>query len=101
MAYSSITDHISTKITTLEPMITGLQQALPKSICLLPFDCGVTGCVRLVKELLKLQFKAELKTEILHGIKEVGSALYWMGSPPTLFHLLFSITARRFSNTIN
>ncbi|MFS7891391.1 hypothetical protein Hanom_Chr00s000326g01637451 [Helianthus anomalus] len=68
------------EITTLEPMITGLQQALPKSICLLLFICGVT----------------EIKAEILHGIKEVGSALYWMGSPPTLFHLLFSITARRF-----
>ncbi|KAJ9553196.1 hypothetical protein OSB04_017241 [Centaurea solstitialis] len=75
----ALLDHISTKITTLEPMITGLQEALPKSIGLLPFDGGVTGCMRLVKELLKWQSKAELKTEILHGIKEVGSALYWMG----------------------
>ncbi|KAI3819039.1 hypothetical protein L1987_12861 [Smallanthus sonchifolius] len=75
----ALLDHISTKITTLEPMITGLQEALPKSIGLLPFDGGVTGCMRLVKELLKWQSKTELKTEILHGIKEVGSALYWMG----------------------
>ncbi|KAJ0553699.1 putative cytoplasmic FMR1-interacting, CYRIA/CYRIB, Rac1 binding domain-containing protein [Helianthus annuus] len=75
----ALLDHISTKITTLEPMITGLQEALPKSIGLLPFDGGVTGCMRLVKELLKWQSKAELKSEILHGIKEVGSALYWMG----------------------
>ena len=35
--------------------------------------------MRLVKELLKWQSKTELKTEILHGIKEVGGALYWMG----------------------
>lgn len=28
---------------TLEPLITGLQEALPKSIGLLPFDGGVTG----------------------------------------------------------
>ncbi|GKA53106.1 protein PIR [Tanacetum coccineum] len=75
----ALLDHISTKITTLEPMVTGLQEALPKSIGLLPFDGGVTGSMRLVKELLKWQSKMELKTEILHGIKEVGSALYWMG----------------------
>lgn len=31
------------QIATLEPMITGLQEALPKSIGLLPFDGGVTG----------------------------------------------------------
>ncbi|GJX69229.1 hypothetical protein Tco_0304956 [Tanacetum coccineum] len=30
-------------ITTLEPMVTVLQEALPKSIALLPFDGGVTG----------------------------------------------------------
>jgi cytoplasmic FMR1 interacting protein len=27
----------------LEPMITGLQESMPKSISLLPFDGGVTG----------------------------------------------------------
>ncbi|KAK2972926.1 hypothetical protein RJ640_015641 [Escallonia rubra] len=37
----ALLDHISNKITTLEPMITGLQEALPKSIGLLPFDGGV------------------------------------------------------------
>lgn len=31
------------QITTLEPMIAGLQEALPKSIGLLPFDGGVAG----------------------------------------------------------
>lgn len=33
------------QIATVEPMITGLQEALPKSIGLLPFDGGVTGNV--------------------------------------------------------
>lgn len=31
------------QIAMIEPMITGLQEALPKSIGLLPFDGGVTG----------------------------------------------------------
>ena len=31
------------QITTLEPMISGLQEALPKSIGLLSFDGGVAG----------------------------------------------------------
>ncbi|KAI8032617.1 Protein PIR [Camellia lanceoleosa] len=34
----ALLDHVSNKITTLEPMITGLQHALPKSIGVLPFD---------------------------------------------------------------
>ncbi|XP_015882048.1 protein PIR [Ziziphus jujuba] len=75
----ALLDHISNKITTLEPMITGLQEALPKSIGLLPFDGGVTGCMRLVKEHLNWGAKSELKTEVLRGIKEIGSVLYWMG----------------------
>ncbi|KAK7839487.1 protein pir, partial [Quercus suber] len=75
----ALLDHISNKVATLEPMITGLQEALPKSIGLLPFDGGVTGCMRLVKEHLNWGKKTELKAEVLRGIKEIGSVLYWMG----------------------
>ncbi|KAF8039269.1 hypothetical protein BT93_B1717 [Corymbia citriodora subsp. variegata] len=75
----ALLDHISNKITTIEPMITGLQEALPKSIGLLPFDGGVTGCMRLIKEQLNWGKKSELKAEVLRGIKEIGSALYWIG----------------------
>ncbi|XP_009757044.1 protein PIR isoform X1 [Nicotiana sylvestris] len=76
----ALLDHISNKITTVEPMITGLQQALPKSIGLLPFDGGISGCMRLVKEHLSCwHSKSELKAEVLCGIKEIGSILYWMG----------------------
>ncbi|MFQ6650087.1 hypothetical protein Gotur_023077 [Gossypium turneri] len=53
-------------------MITGLQETLPKSIGLLPFDGGVTGCMRLVKEQLSWGTKSELKAEVLRGIKEIG-----------------------------
>ncbi|GLT59708.1 hypothetical protein SLA2020_325130 [Shorea laevis] len=75
----ALLDHVSNKIATLEPMITGLQEALPKSMGLLPFDGGVSGCVRLVKEQLNWGKKSELKGEVLRGIKEIGSVLYWMG----------------------
>ncbi|XP_048136485.1 protein PIR isoform X3 [Rhodamnia argentea] len=75
----ALLDHISNKITTIEPMLTGLQEALPKSIGLLPFDGGVTGCMRLIKEQLNWGKKSELKAEVLRGIKEIGSALYWIG----------------------
>ncbi|CAA0827876.1 Protein PIR [Striga hermonthica] len=75
----ALLDHISNKITTVEPMITGLQEALPKSIGLLAFDGGVAGCVRIVQEHLNCwQSKSDLKIEALHGIKEIGSVLYWM-----------------------
>ncbi|PPD76606.1 hypothetical protein GOBAR_DD26464 [Gossypium barbadense] len=60
-------------------MITGLQEALPKSIGLLPFDRGVTGCMRLVKVQLSWGRKSELEVEVLRGINETGSVLYWMG----------------------
>ncbi|XP_041016836.1 protein PIR [Juglans microcarpa x Juglans regia] len=75
----ALLDHISNKIATIEPMITGLQEALPKSIGLLPFDGGVAGCMRLVKEHLNWGKKSELKAEVLRGIKEIGSVIYWMG----------------------
>ncbi|KAJ6854788.1 hypothetical protein NC651_039675 [Populus alba x Populus x berolinensis] len=75
----ALLDHITNKVTTLEPMITGLQAALPKSIGLLPFDGGVTGCMRVVKENLNWGTKSELKAKVLRGIKEIGSVLYWMG----------------------
>ncbi|KAH6759245.1 transcription activator [Perilla frutescens var. frutescens] len=75
----ALLDHVSNKITILEPMITGLQEALPKSIGLLPFDGGVSGCIRIVQEHLNCwQSKSELKLEALRGIKEIGSVLYWM-----------------------
>ncbi|KAM0992423.1 hypothetical protein ACFX2C_010662 [Malus domestica] len=75
----ALLDHVSNKIAAVEPMITGLQEALPKSIGLLPFDGGVTGCMRLVKEQLSWGTKSQLKTEVLRGIKEIGSVLYWLG----------------------
>ncbi|MBA0618774.1 hypothetical protein Godav_028072 [Gossypium davidsonii] len=67
------------QIATLEPMITGMQEALPKSIELLPFDRGVIGFMRLVKVQLSWGRKSELKVEVLRGINETGSVLYWMG----------------------
>ncbi|KAB2629927.1 protein PIR [Pyrus ussuriensis x Pyrus communis] len=75
----ALLDHVSNKIAAVEPMITGLQEALPKSIGLLPFDGGVTGCMRLVKEQLSWGTKSQLKSEVLRGIKEIGSVLYWLG----------------------
>lgn len=75
----ALLDCISNKITALEPMITGLQEALPKSIGLLPFDGGVAGCQRIVKEHLNWGSKSELKAEVLHGVKEIGSVICWMG----------------------
>lgn len=74
----ALLDHISNKISSLEPMITGLQEALPKSVGLLPFDGGVTGCMRHIKGQLNWTSKTELKEEVLQGIKEIGSILYGM-----------------------
>ncbi|XP_050937293.1 protein PIR isoform X1 [Cucumis melo] len=72
----ALLDHISNKIAILEPMIAGLQEALPRSIGLLPFDGGVAGCIRLINESLNWEAKSELRLEVLHGIKEIGSVLY-------------------------
>ncbi|XP_020259945.1 protein PIR [Asparagus officinalis] len=75
----ALLDHIATKITSVAPKIAGLQEVLPKSIGLLPFDGGIAGCQRIVHEQLTWGTKSELKAEVLHGLKEVGSAIYWMG----------------------
>uniref|UniRef100_A0A0E0CV47 CYRIA/CYRIB Rac1 binding domain-containing protein n=1 Tax=Oryza meridionalis TaxID=40149 RepID=A0A0E0CV47_9ORYZ len=96
----ALLDHISSKITAMVPKITALQEALPKSIGLLSFDGGiaglkvvllviillyrtfkgqvVAGCQKIVHEILTWEAKSEVKTEVLHDLKEIGSALYWM-----------------------
>ncbi|KAK1265836.1 Protein PIR [Acorus gramineus] len=81
----ALLDHVSYKMTTLESKVTGLQDALPKSIGLLPFDTGVAGrlfscegCQKFVHEQLNWGLKTELKTEVLNELKELGSVLYWI-----------------------
>jgi cytoplasmic FMR1 interacting protein len=75
----ALLDHISTKMTTMVPKVSGLQEALPKAIGLLPFDGGVAGCQKFINEILTWEEKAELRTEVLHDLKEIGNALYWIG----------------------
>ncbi|XP_072962796.1 protein PIR isoform X2 [Typha angustifolia] len=74
----ALLDHISSKIIAIGPKVTGLQEALPKSIGLLPFDGGVAGCLKIIHEQLTWGAKSELKAEVLRDLKEIGSALYWM-----------------------
>ncbi|KAL6660319.1 hypothetical protein ACP70R_002441 [Stipagrostis hirtigluma subsp. patula] len=74
----ALLDHISSKITGMVPKITALQEALPKSIGLLSFDGGIAGCQKIIHEILTWEAKAEVKTEVLHDLKEIGSSLYWM-----------------------
>lgn len=38
-----------------------------------------TGCMRLIREQLNWGTKSELKSEVLRGIKEIGSVIYTMG----------------------
>uniref|UniRef100_A0ACD5WRT9 Uncharacterized protein n=1 Tax=Avena sativa TaxID=4498 RepID=A0ACD5WRT9_AVESA len=74
----ALLDHISSKITAMVPKITALQEALPKSIGLLSFDGGIAGCQKIIHEILTWEAKSDVKTEVLHDLKEIGSALYWM-----------------------
>ncbi|CAA6666502.1 unnamed protein product [Spirodela intermedia] len=75
----ALLDHISNKITAIVPKVNGLQEALPKSIGLLPFDGGISGCQKIIHDQLAWGSKSELKMDVLHGLKEIGSVLYWMG----------------------
>lgn len=74
----ALLDHISSKITAMVPKVTGLQEALPKSIGLLSFDGGIAGCQKIIHEILTWEAKSDVKIEVLHDLKEIGSALYWM-----------------------
>ncbi|KAF7045827.1 hypothetical protein CFC21_054895 [Triticum aestivum] len=74
----ALLDHISSKITAMVPKVTGLQEALPKSIGLLSFDGGISGCQKIIHEILTWEAKLDVKVEVLHDLKEIGSALYWM-----------------------
>ncbi|KAG0477890.1 hypothetical protein HPP92_012609 [Vanilla planifolia] len=74
----AILDHIALKLNAIMHKVIGLQDALPKSIGLLPFDAGLTGCKKFIQELLTWETKSEPKAEVVQSLKEVGSALYWM-----------------------
>lgn len=72
----ALLDHISDKIDALVPKITALQESLPKSVSLLPYDGGITGCQKFIHEQLTWGSKSELKKEVFHFLKELGSALF-------------------------
>jgi hypothetical protein len=38
----------------------------------------IVGCQKIIHEILTWEAKSEVKTEVLHNLKEIGSALYWM-----------------------
>lgn len=41
-------------------------------------DAFIVGCQKIIHEILTWEAKSEVKTEVLHDLKEIGSALYWM-----------------------
>lgn len=46
---------------------------------LMLFVVSFTGCMKLIREQLNWGSKSELKSEVLRGIKEIGSVIYTMG----------------------
>lgn len=44
----------------------------------LPIHLLFLGCQKVIHEQLTWEGKSELKAEVLHDLKEIGSALYWM-----------------------
>ncbi|XP_078441899.1 transcription activator [Wolffia australiana] len=71
-------DHTSNKITEMVPKVACLQESFPKSIGLLSFDSGISGCQKIIHEQLSLDSTAEINLEVLRGLKEIGSMLYLM-----------------------
>jgi len=43
------------------------------------FGVSFKGCMKLIREQLNWGTKSELKSEVLRGIKEIGSVIYTMG----------------------
>lgn len=46
---------------------------------LMLFTVLCKGCMKLIREQLNWGTKSELKSEVLRGIKEIGSVIYTMG----------------------
>lgn len=46
---------------------------------LMLFAVSFKGCMKLIREQLNWGTKSELKSEVLRGIKEIGSVIYTMG----------------------
>lgn len=56
---------------------------------------SIVGCQKFINEILTWEDKAELRTEVLHDLKEIGNALYWISlldialvGPPSYYFFL-------------
>jgi hypothetical protein len=42
------------------------------------YGAFIVGCQKIIHEILTWEAKSDVKIEVLHDLKEIGSALYWM-----------------------
>nr|PNR59501.1 hypothetical protein PHYPA_002292 [Physcomitrium patens] len=74
----ALLDYLSQKILVMEPWVEDLRDLMPKAISLPPYDAGVEGSLNHFTEQLQWAVNYDGRPEMLQGLKEIGSLIFWM-----------------------
>jgi len=74
----ALLDFLSQKISVMEPRIEEMRNSMPKAIAIPSHDWGVEGCLRNFSEQLQWAGSYDGLLDVLQGLKEIGSLIFWM-----------------------
>lgn len=74
----ALLDYLSQKILMMEPWVEDLRELMPKAISLPPYDAGVEESLNHFTEQLQWAVNYDGRPEMLQGLKEIGSLIFWM-----------------------
>jgi cytoplasmic FMR1 interacting protein len=74
----ALLDFLSQKISVMEPRIQEMRDSMPKAIAIPSHDWGGEGCLRNFSEQLQWAGSYDGLLDMLQGLKEIGSLIFWM-----------------------
>ncbi|CAK9264816.1 unnamed protein product [Sphagnum jensenii] len=74
----ALLDYLSQKVSSLETGVEELRGLMPKAITIPPHDEGVEGNLKHFVEQLQWATNFDIRKQMLQGLKEIGSIIFWM-----------------------
>jgi cytoplasmic FMR1 interacting protein len=74
----ALLDYLSQKVSSLEMGVEELRGLMPKAITIPPHDEGVEGNLKHFVEQLQWATNFDIRKQMLQGLKEIGSIIFWM-----------------------
>ncbi|CAM6019075.1 unnamed protein product [Sphagnum balticum] len=74
----ALLDYLSQKVVGLETGVEELRELMPKAITIPPHGQGVEGTLKHFMEQLQWATNFDGRQQMLQGLKEIGSVIFWM-----------------------